>query len=242
MEARTVKKIFAFLTCTPFHPQWLLARNGKAFFKSILSQLEGTVLDVGCGHRNARTFLDHKASYIGLDNYHTAVVWYGSTPDIYAQAEALPLAGASIHHVLLLDVLEHIPDPGNCLREIHRVLLPRGKLIIQLPFLYPLHDTPLDFNRWTVYGITRLLEQCGFIVTETHHDGSPLETAGMLLNLALCKVVINAFNRRHPGCLLALFLPVLIPLINLVSLCMCCLMPGDDFMPFRYRILAEKKG
>lgn len=198
------------------------------------------MLDIGCGHRHARTYLNHKVNYIGLDNFDTAVAWYGSRPDLYARAESLPLANERIDNVLLLDVLEHVSEPERCVREIHRVLMSQGKLIIQSPFLYPLHDVPLDFTRWTIYGISGLLENNGFIITGKQFCGSPMETAGMLFNIALCKTVINSFNRHHPGVLLGLLLPVMIPCINLVCLLLGKIMPEDDFMPFRYRILAEK--
>ena len=203
--------------------------------------LQGRVLDIGCGHKSIKALLSTGAEYIGLDYYHTAVEWYGSRPDIYADAVSLPLAKDCFHNVLLLDVLEHIPDPAGCLREIHRVLLPRGRLILQIPFLYPVHDQPLDFQRWTLYGISRMLAKAGFIVTLSEDMGTPMETAGLLLNIALCKSVINLYNQRNPLCLVVVFLPVVVPLINLCSLILGKMAPRDDCMPFRYRILAEKK-
>ena len=204
--------------------------------------MQGKVLDIGCGHKSIKTLLGAATDYIGLDYYHTAVEWYGSRPDLYADAVSLPFAHTCIHNVLLLDVLEHIPDPAGCLQEIHRVLLPCGRLIIQIPFLYPVHDKPLDFQRWTIYGISRMLEKAGFIVTVNEVTGTPLETSGLLLNIALCKSVINLYNQRNPLCLAVLLLPVIVPLINLCSLFLGKLAPQDDCMPFRYRILAEKKG
>ena len=69
-----------------------------------------------------------------------------------------------------------------------------------------------------------------------------METAGLLLNIALCKSVINLYNQRNPLCLAVVFLPVVVPLINLFTLMLGKLAPRDDCMPFRYRILAEKKG
>lgn len=241
MEIRTVKKIFSILTYTPFHPQWLLSRTNRSYLESIARLVQGKVLDIGCGHKAIQARLGTGAEYIGLDYYQTAAGWYGSRPDLYADAVSLPLAHACIHNVLLLDVLEHVPDPAGCLQEIHRVLLPRGRLIIQIPFLYPVHDKPLDFQRWTIYGISGMLERAGFIVTVSADTGTPLETAGLLLNIALCKSVINLYNQRNPLCLAVVFLPVVVPLINLCSLLLGTLAPRDDCMPFRYRILAEKK-
>ena len=240
MEIRTIKKIFSFLTYTPFHPQWLLSRTNRSYLQATARLLQGTVLDIGCGHKTIKSCLDAGTEYIGLDYYHTAVAWYGSQPDIYASATSLPLTNACIHNVLMLDVLEHIPDPVQCLREIHRVLQPRGKLIIQVPFLYPVHDQPLDFQRWTGYGMSGMLASAGFLVTVSENTGTPMETAGLLLNIALCKTALDLYNRRNPLFLGALLLPVMVPLINLCALVIGKMAPGDDFMPFRYRFVAVK--
>ena len=41
--------------------------------------------------------------------------WYNSLPDIYGNANLLPISDSSINNVLMLDVLEHLPDPEKCL-------------------------------------------------------------------------------------------------------------------------------
>ena len=60
-----------------------------------------------------------------------------------------PFTDAQFESVLLLDVLEHLRAPEVCITEIERVLKIRGKLFLKVPFLYPVHDAPFDFHRWT---------------------------------------------------------------------------------------------
>jgi SAM-dependent methyltransferase len=50
-----------------------------------------------------------------------------------ADLTALPFADAGFDLVLCSHVLEHIPDDAAAVREIHRVLAPRGVALIQTP-------------------------------------------------------------------------------------------------------------
>lgn len=65
---------------------------------------------------------------------------------------------------LLSDVLEHIREPQKLLNEVFRVLKPGGKLILNVPFMYWLHEDPYDFYRYTKYGLGFLLKNSGFEV------------------------------------------------------------------------------
>src|SRR5205823_15099624 len=52
---------------------------------------------------------------------------------MHASAEALPFSEASFDGVLLNEVLEHVADEVQTLREIHRVLRPGGHLVVMSP-------------------------------------------------------------------------------------------------------------
>jgi SAM-dependent methyltransferase len=174
---------------------------------------------------------------VGLDYYSTATDWYGTRPDVFGDAQSLPLADASIDHALLLDVLEHIPDPLCSLRELHRVLRPGGSLTIQVPFLYPVHDAPLDFHRWTRHGLQRAAEQAGFRISEDLAIGHPLETAALNANIAMSKSVINWVRGRNPLALLVVGLPVAVLATNSVAWLLAALSSRDDLMPYAYRMI-----
>jgi SAM-dependent methyltransferase len=177
--------------------------------------------------------------YIGLD-YLTADTLYHSRPDLYGNAEHLPFSDESMNSVLLLDVLEHIKKPGICMDEIHRVLRSGGFLVLNIPFLYPLHDVPHDYQRWTIYGIRSLLSDKGFNIQSEKSHGKAVYTSCLLANLAFSKSVLNSIERRHPGSLLILLMPVLVPVINLIGYLSQLIFPADDFMPYRYHLIAVK--
>lgn len=80
-------------------------------------------------------------------------------PDIVASACNMKVIDdSSIDAVFLIEVLEHINEPKKALKEIHRILKPNGKLILSTPFIFPIHDEPYDFYRYTEYGLQYLLK------------------------------------------------------------------------------------
>ena len=59
--------------------------------------------------------------------------------------------------VVLAEVLEHCHTPHAAIGTIRKVLKPEGKLILTTPFMFPIHDAPYDYYRYTYYGLARLL-------------------------------------------------------------------------------------
>lgn len=49
--------------------------------------------------------------------------------------------------VLVMNVLEHTFDPARVLDNVFDVLAPGGRAVLVTPVLWPLHRTPLDFQR-----------------------------------------------------------------------------------------------
>ncbi|MBT8103921.1 MAG: methyltransferase domain-containing protein [Woeseia sp.] len=232
-----VRKLAARLRKTPFHPQWFAFFREDRGLRETCESLSGTVLDVGCADGKPRRFLDRAVDYVGIDYYSTATGWYGTKPDVFADAQALPLGDECADHSLLLDVLEHIPDPDRCLAEIGRVLKPGGSLTIQVPFLYPVHDAPLDFHRWTRFGLQEAANRHGFRVAELRAIGHPLETAALNANIAVSQTVINWIRQKNPLALLGLLLPILVPLNNVLAWIFASLGRDDELMPYSFKMV-----
>jgi SAM-dependent methyltransferase len=66
-------------------------------------------------------------------------------PDVYAKSHELPLATNSIDLVLLPHVLEFAAEPHAVLREVDRVMMPEGRLVI------------VGFNPWSLWGLRSAL-------------------------------------------------------------------------------------
>lgn len=241
MSLPALRRLLSALKSTPLHPQWLVLRQEKAALRDVAAMARGLVLDLGCADQRPRCSLPSGCHYLGLDYYPTATNWYGTRPHVFGDAQRLPFATASADCALLLDVLEHLPRPEDCLREIHRVLKPHGHLLLQVPFLYPEHDMPLDFRRWTREGLRLMAAGSGFTVIRESYLGSPGESAGLLLNIAFCKGVLDCIRRRHPGAVLLLIAPLVVPLINVLAWIWARIMPTDPMMASGFRLELRKE-
>lgn len=95
-------------------------------------------LDVGCGDGLAagRYLSEHAGSYVGVDVSQTAVGKArenGLDARVIDDAAALPFPGDSFDLVLCIEVLEHLFEPAQAVREIARVLRPGGQALFQVP-------------------------------------------------------------------------------------------------------------
>ena len=141
---------------------------------AIRAHAQGRLLDMGCG------YVPLYDIYRDLVSENICIDWE-KTPHVNPYldqmvdlTEALPFESASFDTVLLTDVLEHIPEPTNLMCEIARILRPRGKLILGVPFLYWLHEAPHDYYRYTEYALRRFCQLSGLRVAElVPYGGAP---------------------------------------------------------------------
>ena len=120
-----------------------------------LDSVNGKILEIGCGggamtraiKRNRPDLEVH-----GLDLSHLALsiahemgedAAYGS-----GDAHRLPIARGAYDAVVMLDILEHLPNPEAALAEVHRILVPGG--------LFHLY-CPLEDDIRNLHGILRRL-------------------------------------------------------------------------------------
>lgn len=79
-------------------------------------------------------------------------------PDTVGDAHILPFGNSSFSSILCTEVLEHLHTPHQAISEMYRVLQPGGILILTTRFVFPLHDVPNDFYRYTKYGLSYLFK------------------------------------------------------------------------------------
>jgi SAM-dependent methyltransferase len=103
----------------------------------------------------------------------------GAGVQIIGDAQALGIRDASFDVVLCTEVLEHIPDPQRAIDEMFRVLVPGGQLLLTTRFLFPIHDAPHDYFRFTKYGLRHLLRR--FDITELEEETDAVGTLAVLL-------------------------------------------------------------
>ncbi len=86
-------------------------------------------------------------------------------PDIVLDIQDMYLIPTnSVDVVFCLEVLEHVKNPFKAVKEIERILKPGGILIGSTPFVFPIHEEPHDFFRYTKFGILNLFENFECVV------------------------------------------------------------------------------
>jgi SAM-dependent methyltransferase len=231
MWLASLRSVYAASRGTFFHPQWLSDRCHFASRQLLAEICNARILDIGSGNSDNRSSLGPGNTLHRLD-YPATNRRYNRLPDIFGDACRLPVVDASCDVVLLLEVLEHITDAETALLEIKRVLRCGGRLYLSVPFLYPLHDEPADYRRFTIHGLRQLLHQHGFSIETERQHGNSLLTSLQLFNLALLESIRN-IGRHHAILALVLAIPaysltlisnmLAVPLLRLKSLNAACL-------------------
>jgi len=150
-------------------------------------------LDLGCGLKPYEAEFK-KAQYIGIDLQHEGEISEFKKPDLFYDGIKIPFMDQTFHGVLCTEVLEHVPKPQELLEEINRVLVPGGKLIISVPFIYREHEEPYDFTRFTKFGLENILIANGFSVKDTKIINTDFELIAMLIS-GLIATNIGSRNR-----------------------------------------------
>lgn len=116
-------------------------------------ELSGKVLDLGGDERSSYRNLFRGSFVLTTVNLDAK-----TKPDIIANLEEmLPIPDASFDEVLLINVLEHVFEYRSLISECHRVLVPGGKIIIVVPYIFPYHASPDDYHRYSASALQRML-------------------------------------------------------------------------------------
>lgn len=133
-------------------------KRARSFFPRLADRIASTTVEprillIGAGglgpgletiiHRSGFRFLETDISI-------------GPRIQLVCDAHHLPFLDGSFDAVFAQAVLEHVADPWQCVREIHRVLQPQGIVYAGTPFLQQVHGGAYDFTRFTYRGHRRL--------------------------------------------------------------------------------------
>lgn len=136
----------------------------KLYEINIPRYVKGRLIDLGCGR---------VPLYAAYKNYVTdniCVDWQNTFHhNEYLDYECdltqkLPFTEGEFDTIILSDVLEHIPYPEKLWQEMGRILAPNGKVLLNVPFFYWLHEIPYDYYRYTEYALRNFAQDAGFKV------------------------------------------------------------------------------
>jgi SAM-dependent methyltransferase len=163
-------------------------RRHEAAYRFVLPLVTGaTVLEVGCGEGYGTALLAGAARRVlGLDydalTVAHATATYPRVRFVRANLAALPVPSGSADVVAALQVIEHVWNHPEFVRECLRALRPGGRLVVTTPnrlTFSPGLDTPRNpfhTKEFTAAELAELLTGCGFEMGALYglHAGSRL--------------------------------------------------------------------
>jgi SAM-dependent methyltransferase len=149
--------------------------------RNLKQHARGRLLDLGCGK------VPLYATYRELVTDTICVDW-GNTlhknPHLDLELDLtdnMPFDDNEFDTIILSDVLEHIPVPEHLWKEMARILSKNGKIIMNVPFFYWLHEQPHDYYRYTEFALRRFVEISGMQLMQlTSIGGAPEILADIL--------------------------------------------------------------
>jgi SAM-dependent methyltransferase len=151
----------------------------------------GRILDAGCGTGGLlKRLADRKAWGIEIASEGIGLCQRrGLNNVLQASTTSLPFRSESFDVVLSIDVLVHqwVPDDVSALREIYRVLVPGGFVLLQVAahrVLWSAHDVAtLTRHRYTRDELAEKIERSGFELVRITYRNTLLSPLAVLVKL-----------------------------------------------------------
>ena len=139
--------------------------------KAVLPDVKGRLLDIGCGMNELVRQYDNG---IGIDVYQ-----WGSVDLVLEDTAQIPVSDESFDTISIIATLNHIPNREEVLKEAHRILKPKGRIIITMlpPFIsriwhfirkpWDVDQKERGMKKGEIFGLTnkeinKLLTKAGF--------------------------------------------------------------------------------
>jgi SAM-dependent methyltransferase len=155
----------------PFYIEWL---------KNLSLPYGSTILEVGSGAGTLIVNLqDAGFPSIGIDPYITDRLTHANGARVLKQT--LPETTGSFDCIMLHHCLEHMADPGETFKHVHRLLRPGGKLLVRIPVAgnqgwgtygdnWFQIDAPRHFVIFTEPAFRSFSERAGFTIAKVVYD------------------------------------------------------------------------
>lgn len=154
--------------------------------------------------------------------------------DVFYNGKDLPFEKHFFDSVFCGEVIEHVFNPREVLREINRVLKEDGILLLTVPFCWNEHEIPFNYARYSSFGIKHLLAQEGFETIKRTKSGSFFRVLFQLLALYFFEL-FKSMGKK--GYVLSLFF--IVP-INLFGSLILALLPKNTSLYFNNIVVSRK--
>lgn len=151
---------------------WFIAR--REIISSILKKVikiksNEYILDVGCGTCGMAEYLLKDFNVIAIDTSELALEYCkkrGVKNSFLTTLVNFPKENYNIKAITILDVIEHIEDDSDIIRQIYDILPKDGYIIATVPayqFLWSFHDeVHKHYRRYNLSNFKKLVKEAGF--------------------------------------------------------------------------------
>jgi len=206
----------------------------ELYDKNLKNNAKGKLLDLGCGKVPLyNAYKQYITDNICVDWENT--LHKNEHLDFECDlTKELPFEDEEFNTIILSDVLEHIPNPEVLWKEMARILSRDGKIIMNAPFYYCLHETPNDYYRYTEFSLQRFVKNSGLNLVQLERiGGSPEILADILAKHFQFIPLIGVF--------LAIGIQYIVGLLLRTGFGKKISRKTSEAFPFGYFLIAEKK-
>jgi ubiquinone/menaquinone biosynthesis C-methylase UbiE len=160
--------------------------------RAALQYLRGeSMLDAGCGEgitleKIMTTFPQARVEGLDSDPENIAICRTHNLPAVQGSLYNLPYPNEDFDSCLLMEVIEHLDDPQKAIKELARVMRPKGRLVIVFPkdkamlmariaclrFREAMFD-PGHVRQWNIRDVSKLLSECALTMETARHLPCP---------------------------------------------------------------------
>jgi SAM-dependent methyltransferase len=155
--------------------------RSRAVFDALRKFARGSVLDVG-GWDFVVSAIRKKVPFdrwtvLEVDPARIVPVEDTRVSTVHGDGCAMTFADESFDTAVSMQVLEHVFEPLQMLRELGRVLKRSGHAILLIPQTSTMHLAPHFYGNFSAFWIERALREAGFEILEHHRLGGIWSTA-----------------------------------------------------------------
>ena len=215
------------------NPHFLIRYHLNQGLQKVSNHVQGVTLDFGCGSKPFVHFFTC-INYIGVDIEISGHDHTSSEVDVYYDGKVLPFSDEFFDSIFSCEVLEHVPNFTEIIPELSRVIKSGGSAVITVPFIWPEHELPYDYYRFTRNGLVYQFEQQNFELIEHHRSGNCILVIGQLITDYILRLL--PFGKLN-----FIFTPLLIAPIHLICIFINYVLPRDDRLYWNSIFVFRKK-
>jgi SAM-dependent methyltransferase len=144
----------------------LLKTSLNRIFQQIFSKnitLDGKIIEFGANKNSSKSFIN----FLKISNKEN--VFFADKQDVQNGDTTiedletrLSFKDNSYNNVVIFNVLEHVYNVDNAIKEIYRSLEVEGKIVGSTPFIHRIHYAPEDYNRYSEQFLSKILFKNNF--------------------------------------------------------------------------------